>query len=182
MNGQGKRRDQPRREDRGLEVSRIPQHSARKAARRSATTGNLGRENQQSWLKTSEMHYHCRGCGKPLPPDSDALFHDECLRADKRRRTQAKRLAEREKFDRWLSRLSCPKCGAKLERVTRSTSLRPSEDGVREASQRGSERRSSRGAGLDTPGPSVGYSGAMGAAPTKRASAGPKGSFRSRLV
>jgi len=57
------------------------------------------------------MQYYCRGCGQALAPDWHGQFHPECLKADKRKRTQQKRAEEREKFEAWLRRISCPACG-----------------------------------------------------------------------
>jgi hypothetical protein len=59
-------------------------------------------------------HYFCRGCGQPLPSGWHAQFHPECLKADKRRRTQEKRRLERVRLQQWLHRQRCPQCGAAL--------------------------------------------------------------------
>ena len=59
-------------------------------------------------------HYFCRGCGQPLPAAWHALFHPECLKADKRRRTQEKRRLERARLQQWLHRQRCPQCGATM--------------------------------------------------------------------
>ena len=59
-------------------------------------------------------HYYCRGCGEKLPPDWHAQFHPECLKADKRRRTNEKRLLERERLLAWLERQKCPVCGSAM--------------------------------------------------------------------
>lgn len=64
--------------------------------------------------RKSEAHYYCRGCGQQLPPGWRGLFHAECLKADKRRRVREKRDREREMFQAWLGRQSCPNCGALL--------------------------------------------------------------------
>lgn len=61
--------------------------------------------------------YHCRGCGVPLPFGFRGLFHPDCLKADKRRRTREKRRVEREKFEAWLRRLQCRECETSLGRV-----------------------------------------------------------------
>jgi hypothetical protein len=57
-------------------------------------------------------HYYCRGCGEKLPPDWHGQFHPECLKADKRRRTQD----ERAKLLARLEGQKCPTCGATLGR------------------------------------------------------------------
>lgn len=67
-------------------------------------TGNNEKQHQ---------HY-CLGCGKPLPPGRRGLFHHDCLKADKRYRTSERRRREREKFQSWLRRQRCPRCGARL--------------------------------------------------------------------
>lgn len=59
-------------------------------------------------------HYFCRGCGDPLPSGWHGQFHRECLKADKRRRTQEKRRQERARLQQWLQRQHCPQCGASL--------------------------------------------------------------------
>jgi hypothetical protein len=59
------------------------------------------------------VHY-CRGCGGPLPPGWEGLFHPDCLKADKRRRVQEDRKREQRKFQEWLSKRRCPSCGARL--------------------------------------------------------------------
>jgi hypothetical protein len=61
--------------------------------------------------------YFCRGCGDPLPGDWHGQFHPECLKADKRRRTQDKRRLERARHQQWLQRQHCPECGAMLSRT-----------------------------------------------------------------
>jgi hypothetical protein len=58
--------------------------------------------------------YYCRGCGEKLPSDWHAQFHPECLKADKRRRTQEKRRLEKERLLEWLERQRCPACGSAL--------------------------------------------------------------------
>ena len=60
--------------------------------------------------------YYCRGCGEKLPPDWHGQFHPECLKADKRRRTQEKRSLERAKLLTRLENQKCPTCGAPLGR------------------------------------------------------------------
>jgi hypothetical protein len=72
--------------------------------------------------------YHCRGCGQSLPSLSRCLFHPVCLKADKRRRVQETRQRERDKFERWLNRQKCPRCGAGLgsdEPISPLPSVRP---------------------------------------------------------
>ncbi len=56
--------------------------------------------------------YYCRGCGEKLPSDWHAQFHPECLRADKRRRTQERRRLEWERLVALLERVKCPVCGS----------------------------------------------------------------------
>jgi hypothetical protein len=58
--------------------------------------------------------YYCRGCGEKLPHDCHAEFHPECLKADKRRRTQEKRRLENERLLAWLERQKCPVCGSAM--------------------------------------------------------------------
>ena len=58
--------------------------------------------------------YYCRGCGEKLPPDGQAQFHPECLKADKRRRTREKRRLEQERALAWLERQKCPACGSAI--------------------------------------------------------------------
>jgi len=60
------------------------------------------------------LQYFCRGCGDALPPEWHGQFHPECLKADKRRRTQEKRRSERERFQSWLQRQHCPECGVQM--------------------------------------------------------------------
>jgi hypothetical protein len=55
--------------------------------------------------------YFCRGCGSRLPEGFRGHFHKECLQADKRRRVQARRAQERERFTKWMQRTVCPHCG-----------------------------------------------------------------------
>ena len=62
-------------------------------------------------------HYFCRGCGDPLPSDWHGQFHPECLKADKRQRTQEKRRLERARLQQWLQRQRCPQCGAVFTRT-----------------------------------------------------------------
>ena len=52
---------------------------------------------------------HCRGCGEPLE-NPRRTFHDECLKADKRRRVAERREKERKK---WLGVFRCPRCRRK---------------------------------------------------------------------
>lgn len=63
-------------------------------------------------LSTDSCNYFCRGCGDPLPRGFHGQFHRDCLKADKRRRTNQKRRLEREKFEAWLADQRCPKCAA----------------------------------------------------------------------
>ena len=58
--------------------------------------------------------YYCRGCGEKLPPDWHAQFHPQCLKADKRRRTQERRRWERERLLALLERQKCPVCGSAM--------------------------------------------------------------------
>jgi hypothetical protein len=67
---------------------------------------------------------YCRGCGRLLPAGFRGQFHKECLRADKRNRTQEQRRREKERFRTWLHERHCSKCGA---RYSESESDRPEE-------------------------------------------------------
>jgi hypothetical protein len=60
-----------------------------------------------------ELRHFCRGCGSMLPVNFRGLYHNECLRADKRRRIQGKRQREQERFKRRLEEQRCPHCGLK---------------------------------------------------------------------
>jgi hypothetical protein len=82
--------------------------------------------------------YHCRGCGRELPPSKRSLFHPDCLKVDKRRRVQEVRRRERIRFERWLSRQRCPQCGAELGTLAHPP--RPTAQPPREASQGAVER------------------------------------------
>jgi hypothetical protein len=62
--------------------------------------------------------YFCRGCGQPLPADWHGQFHPECLKADKRRRTQEKRQLERQRFEAWMRAQHCPQCGTTIGRAS----------------------------------------------------------------
>jgi hypothetical protein len=55
--------------------------------------------------------YFCRGCGTRLPSGFRGHFHERCLRTDKRRRIQARRAQERQRYSKWLRRAICPHCG-----------------------------------------------------------------------
>lgn len=59
-------------------------------------------------------NYFCRGCGQPLPASWHGQFHPQCLKADKRRRTQEKRRLQRIRLQQWLQRQRCPQCGASM--------------------------------------------------------------------
>jgi hypothetical protein len=61
------------------------------------------------------QQYFCRGCGTGLEPGFRGHFHKECLRADKRRRVQVQRQREHSRFEAWLKRRHCPKCGARYD-------------------------------------------------------------------
>lgn len=106
------------------------------------------RPKQTSELRQSRTphQYHCRGCGKPLSPSYSGLFHSDCLKADKRRRTREKRQLERERFEAWLSRQRCPECGAKLGQV-RKERRRPDVEAPCEASQGPQSRQNVRQVG-----------------------------------
>jgi hypothetical protein len=86
--------------------------------------------------------YYCRGCGKPLPAGSAAKFHTECLKADKRRRITERRARETQRFQGWLRRRKCARCGARLENPTAISPRVPVEVPC-EASQRAAERLNS---------------------------------------
>jgi len=64
-----------------------------------------------------EHAYFCRGCGLPLPPGSRILFHEECLKQDKRLRVRKQRQRQHEQFARWLRQQTCRKCGARWTEV-----------------------------------------------------------------
>ena len=78
------------------------------------------------------QHY-CRGCGGLLPLGTRALFHPDCLKADKRERMRGKRRLEREKFERWMKLQRCPGCGARLAGMPKNNQ-QPIEKGSCEAS------------------------------------------------
>ena len=84
--------------------------------------------------------YHCRGCGEPLPAKYAGLFHPDCLKADKRRRTREKRKTEQERIWKWLRKNACVECQAKFRSQAR-ISQEPSENPLGEASRRHSEPR-----------------------------------------
>jgi hypothetical protein len=65
----------------------------------------------------AKQTYFCRGCGSRLQPGFRGHFHKECLRVDKRRRVQAQRRRDQERFEAWLQRRHCPKCGARNHTV-----------------------------------------------------------------
>jgi hypothetical protein len=79
---------------------------------------------------------YCRGCGCALPSDFHGHFHKECLRADKRRRVQARRMGEQARFEHWVQKQHCHKCGARYAEM-RSDSSRETSC---EASQAAKER------------------------------------------
>ena len=62
-----------------------------------------------------EPTHFCRGCGSKLPVGFRGIYHKECLRADKRLRTCARRRREQEMFKRWLAKQHCPHCGRKYD-------------------------------------------------------------------
>jgi hypothetical protein len=70
--------------------------------------------------------YYCRGCGEKLPPECHAEFHPECLKADKRRRTQEKRRLENERLMAWLERQKCPTCGSAMRQDLNRAKREPS--------------------------------------------------------
>jgi len=82
--------------------------------------------------------YFCRGCGVRLQPGFRGHFHKECLRADKRRRVQGQRQLGQRRFEAWLQRQHCPKCGERYGGGKSGSATTPS----REASQRAKERNS----------------------------------------
>jgi len=88
------------------------------------------RDNSQTAVTA---RYHCRACGRLLAADSKSLFHPTCLRSDKRRRTAMKRQAERQRFEQWLDRQKCRRCGATLGLKARGP--RPTVRPGREASR-----------------------------------------------
>jgi hypothetical protein len=84
------------------------------------------------------MNYFCCVCGRPVASTRKGTFHPECLREDKRRRIAEKRRQDHDKFEQWLNRQRCPRCGAELGTVARRP--RPTVRPPREASQRAEER------------------------------------------
>ena|SRR2546425_3496701 len=66
-------------------------------------------------LERAKPHY-CRGCGKQLSPGFRGQFHRDCLRRDKALRLQLQRESERLKFEGWLSKQCCWRCGARYGR------------------------------------------------------------------
>ena len=70
--------------------------------------------------------YYCRGCGGQLPPDWHGQFHPECLKTDKRRRTQEKRRLEYERFQLWLAHQKCPACGSAMSQEVKQSDREPS--------------------------------------------------------
>jgi hypothetical protein len=81
-------------------------------------------------------NYYCRGCGCALPSDFHGHFHKECLRADKRRRVQARRMGEQARFEHWLQKQHCKTCGARYAEMPSDSS----PEGSCEASQAAKER------------------------------------------
>jgi hypothetical protein len=81
-------------------------------------------------------NYYCRGCGGALRSGFRGHFHKECLRADKRRRIQARRRGEQGRFEDWLQKQYCHNCGARYAEM-RSESF---PGGSCEASQAAQER------------------------------------------
>jgi hypothetical protein len=71
----------------------------------------------QPGREDAKQTYFCRGCGSRLQSKFRGHFHKECLQADKRRRVQAQRRREQERFEAWLQRQQCPKCGARYDNV-----------------------------------------------------------------
>jgi hypothetical protein len=82
-----------------------PEGGAGAASVASALPGSIHRRGAE------QASYFCRGCGRKLPPSFRGHFHRECLRTDKRRRIQSRRVREREEFARWLRHAVCPHCG-----------------------------------------------------------------------
>jgi predicted DNA-binding transcriptional regulator AlpA len=77
---------------------------------------------------------YCRGCGGPLPPGWEGLFHPNCLKADKRRRVHEIRKKEQKKFQEWSKR-RCPSCGTRLgqRQGSDASQLNSSPDGSEDA-------------------------------------------------
>ncbi len=70
--------------------------------------------------------YFCRFCGKPLPLGFRGLYHPECLKNDKQRRTRVRRESQLVKFMEWFNRRACDGCRSA---ITKSTT--PSKAGDR---------------------------------------------------
>ncbi len=97
--------------------------------------------------KVTGRQYHCRGCGKQLTLGWRALFHPDCLNADKRHRIREKRRREREKIWKWLRKDGCAGCQANFRSQER-ISWGPSEQSLCEASQGPQSHENSSGQGL----------------------------------
>jgi hypothetical protein len=67
--------------------------------------------------------YYCRGCGRELPAQFRGLFHEECLKVDKRRRVREQRQREQERFLGWLKKQECRNCGVRIGDVAKSDGL-----------------------------------------------------------
>lgn len=71
--------------------------------------------NNEHYATDNPRTYFCRGCGKPLRSGGKEMFHPECLRRDKQRRTQESRRRERTQFELWLKQQRCPHCKRTLD-------------------------------------------------------------------
>ena len=85
-------------------------------ARRSFTInvrGSVRTDYESSNGQNSCAVHYCRGCGQQLTSGSRRLFHKECPGFDKQARVRGQRRKEHEKFQHWLAKMTCPRCGAR---------------------------------------------------------------------
>jgi hypothetical protein len=109
-----KKRDQQARENQLTLDMGIPMGET--APCRVALEDNASRGRKESPQPTDNaISRFCCGCGKPLE-DFKRYFHPACLRQDKVRRTREERRHQREQFEEWLAKQTCPTCGAKCGR------------------------------------------------------------------
>lgn len=89
--------------------------------------------------ETEQRRYYCRGCGQPLVAGVRSHFHRECLKSDKKERVRKQRRLEQMRFEAWLQRRQCPKCGERYgDGDEPMLQLAP----LREASQQAKDRNS----------------------------------------
>jgi hypothetical protein len=81
----------------------------------SSEKGNLVSQVNSRAAETEQRRYYCRGCGRPLVAGVRSHFHSECLKSDKKERVRKQRRLERMRFEAWLHRQHCPKCGARYD-------------------------------------------------------------------